>query len=311
MSQHHRGFAITVAWTLALLYLGSVVHATESSLACPDWPTCHGTLMPDMEGGVFWEHLHRLVAGGLIIIFSGATYLAWKAEDPRRWILKASFAGLVLLLVQSVFGGMTVIFLLPDWVSTTHLGLAFLFLALATVLTVQTSRHQASAAADVSPAPGAVKPLAVGAAVLTFSQSILGALVRHTDSGLVCPDVPKCLGQWIPPLNSGRVALHFFHRLTAIALVVVVVWLAIKVIRHYGPGVMRNLAFGGVALTFAQITLGVLAVTTRLGVAPVSLHTLVAASMLAVFVGMATMTMRSSSLAAEESVPPATETSMS
>lgn len=29
-----------LAWTLALLLLGSVVHATESSLACPDWPTC-------------------------------------------------------------------------------------------------------------------------------------------------------------------------------------------------------------------------------------------------------------------------------
>jgi heme A synthase len=303
MSQHHRGFAITVAWTLALLYLGSVVHATESSLACPDWPTCHGTLMPEMEGGVFWEHLHRLVAGGLIVIFAGATYLAWKADDPRRWILKASLAGLALLLVQSVFGGMTVIFLLPDWVSTTHLSLAFLFLALATVLTVQTSPRHASVAAGASPGAGAVKPLAVGAAVLTFVQSVLGALVRHTDSGLVCPDVPQCLGQWIPPFASGRVVLHFVHRLTGIALLIVAIWLAIRVIRHYGPGVMRNLALGGAALTIVQITLGVLAVTTRLGVAPVSLHTLVAASMLAVFVGMATMTLGPAALPAEESAP--------
>mgnify|MGYP003720487433 CR=1 FL=1 len=41
-----------------MLFLGSVVHATGSSLACPDWPTCFGTMFPEMTGGVFWEHLH-------------------------------------------------------------------------------------------------------------------------------------------------------------------------------------------------------------------------------------------------------------
>jgi heme A synthase len=304
MSQHQRGFAITVAWTLALLYLGSVVHATESSLACPDWPTCNGTLMPEMEGGVFWEHLHRLVAGGLIIIFGGATYLAWKAQDPRKWILRACFAGLGLLLVQSVFGGMTVIFLLPDWVSTTHLGLALLFLVLATILAVQTSPRERTTGVP----PGRVAPLALGAAVLTFAQSVLGALVRHTDSGLVCPDVPQCLGQWIPPLGTSQVALHFSHRVSGVVLTLLVVWLTVEVIRRYGPGVMRNLAYGALGLTLTQMTLGILAVTTRLAVAPVSLHTLVAASLLATLVAMTTMSLGASPLASEE---PATPSEMS
>jgi hypothetical protein len=52
-----RAFTVTVIWTLLLLYLGSVVHATESSLACPDWPTCNGTMFPEMSGGIFWEHM--------------------------------------------------------------------------------------------------------------------------------------------------------------------------------------------------------------------------------------------------------------
>ena len=48
-----------------------------------------------------------------------------------RGIQRACWAGIGLLLVQSVFGGLTVIYQLPDLVSTTHLALAFLFLGLA------------------------------------------------------------------------------------------------------------------------------------------------------------------------------------
>ena len=124
MPQHYRAFAVTVVWTLALLFLGSVVHATESSLACPDWPTCFGTMMPEMEGGVFWEHLHRLVAGGLILMFGLATWFAFQETGRGSWIRVASVSGVFLLLVQAVFGGLTVIYRLPDAISTSHLSMA-------------------------------------------------------------------------------------------------------------------------------------------------------------------------------------------
>ncbi|MGI9627153.1 MAG: COX15/CtaA family protein, partial [Longimicrobiales bacterium] len=116
----------TLVWTLALLLLGSVVHATESSLACPDWPTCFGTMTPEMTGGVFWEHLHRLWAGGLVLLFAAAVVLIHRGGSFPPALFKAGLFGLALLIVQSILGGITVIYRLPDAVSTSHLSLAFL-----------------------------------------------------------------------------------------------------------------------------------------------------------------------------------------
>ena len=287
--QHYRAFYITTGWTLGLLLLGSVVHATGSSLACPDWPTCFGTFVPEMTGGVFWEHLHRLVAGGLVLIFMAATYMAWKPEARRPAIRRWALAGIVLLLVQSLFGGLTVLMQLPDAISTTHLALAFLFLALVTALTVVTSPGWSGGSGAGGHLPG-LRTLAVSGAVLTFLQSVLGAAVRHMDAGLVCPDVPLCLGQWIPPLQTATVAVHFGHRVTGILLLITLLTLAVRAARSLGPSAARILAISAGVLVTLQVLLGFLSVYTRLAVVPVSLHTLLAASILSVTVGVAVMT---------------------
>ena len=289
-AQHPRAFLITIIWTLFLLYLGSVVHATESSLACPDWPTCFGTMVPEMTGGVFWEHLHRLVAGGLMLFFLAATYLAYR-ESPRfpgirRWAL----LGVGLLLVQAGLGGITVIFLLPDAVSTSHLGLAFLFLALATVLyTVSADTWEVG----VGPDPRTVmttRRVAVAGAVLAFVQSIVGAAVRHTDAGVACPDIPLCLGRWIPPLEYGLVALHFGHRLLGILLLGVVLWLGHHVFWKSKSRRLKGLGVAVSLLAVGQVLLGFLSVYLGLAVVPVSLHTLLAATLLTLLVALATLT---------------------
>ena len=286
---HYRAFYITTVWTLGLLLLGSVVHATESSLACPDWPTCYGTLVPEMTGGSFVVHLPRLVAGGLVLIFAAATYTAWKPEAHRPGLRKWAVAGIGLLLVQSLFGGLTVLMQLPDAVSTTHLALAFLFLALVTSLTVATSPGWRGGMGGGGQLPH-LRTLAVGAAVLTFFQSVLGAAVRHMDAGLVCPDIPLCLGRWIPPLQASTVIVHFGHRVTGLLLLFTLLALTIRAVRSLGPSAARTLAMSAGVLVIVQVLLGFFSVYTRLAVLPVSFHTLVAAGILTSTVGLAVMT---------------------
>ncbi len=285
---HRRAFTVSVVWTLLLLYLGSVVHATESSLACPDWPTCFGTLFPEMSGGVFWEHLHRLVAGGLLLMFALATWLARKETADRPWVFRTCLAGMALLVVQALVGGLTVIYRLPDLVSTTHLGLALLFLVLATHVASATSWSREASAPDTG-AARRVSKFATAAAVLVFLQSVLGGLVRHTDAGMACPDAPLCLGRLVPPLVNTPIILHFGHRVVGMLALVAIVWLAIWVVRQGTTDAIRTWALLAAGLVVAQVSLGFLSVLTVLAVLPVSFHTLGAAALLTALVHLATL----------------------
>lgn len=288
--QHPRAFLITILWTLFLLFLGSVVHATESSLACPDWPTCFGTMVPEMTGGVFWEHLHRLVAGGLILFFSAAAYLVWREEPRFSWIRKWTVAGILLLLVQAVLGGITVLYRLPDAISTSHLGLAFLFLGLVTVLFVAGSPSWTQGVGPTGDARSLLRTAGLAGSILVFVQSLVGAAVRHTDAGVACPDVPLCLGRWIPPLENGLVALHFGHRALGIAVMALILWVGHLAFWRGGSRRIRLLAVAVAGLAVGQVVLGFLSVYFRLSVVPVSLHTLLAATLLALLVALTTLT---------------------
>src|SRR5881628_1301230 len=98
MLLHGLAIATAVA-TFLLILIGGLVHGTGSSLACPDWPTCYGTMMPKMEGGVLVEHSHRLAAGSVMILtlLLMATMFASRAPAHRRLRPLAALAmGLVV-----------------------------------------------------------------------------------------------------------------------------------------------------------------------------------------------------------------------
>ncbi len=288
MSQSYRAFVLTVFGTLGLLLLGRVVHATESSLACPDWPTCFGTMFPEMTGGVFWEHLHRLVAGGLILIFAAATWITWRQTRPGSWMRVAAASGVGLLLVQAIFGGLTVIYRLPDAISTSHLAMAFSFLALATVLAVATSPRREARPSLARDDARSLRILATSAAALVFVQSVVGGVVRHTDAGMACPDVPTCLGEWVPPLSNGLVATHFLHRVLGVVVTVLVLVLVARLLRRGTPEHLRRFGILAGLLVLAQMTLGIVSVLSIIAVTPVSLHTLGAAALLSTLTALAT-----------------------
>lgn len=278
-----------VGWTLALLWLGSAVHATGSSLACPDWPTCFGVFDPPMEGGVFWEHLHRLSAGSLVLMFAAAVVLVRKRRPAQPGLFRLGLAGVAALLVQSVLGGLAVIYRLPDAISVSHLALAFGFLALATFMAARAggaSRARTEPRARRGPQqPVARAGVVMGCAV--FAQSVAGALVRHMDAGMACPDIPLCLGRLVPPLDHRLVQVHYLHRVLAVVVAATVLRQA-WIVWTRSPGVLaRRVAGAAAGLVLLQVGVGLASVAFRLDPLVVSVHTLLAAILIVLSVTLA------------------------
>ena len=125
-------------------------------------------------------------------------------------------------------------------------------------------------------------------------QSVIGALVRHTDGGMSCPDSPLCLGQIVPPLVNIQITSHFLHRTMAVVTSGAVIFLyAWTKTRCEIPNHVQRLVVIAVGLLVIQVLLGVASVLTVLAIPPVSLHTLVAAALLSILVGIATLGARS------------------
>ncbi|MEX0778048.1 MAG: COX15/CtaA family protein [Phycisphaeraceae bacterium] len=112
-----------------------------------------------------------------------------------------------------------------------------------------------------------------------FFQLILGAAMRHTESGLAIPDFPTAYGQLIPPLNEAdihaavdampyeeahpyyspaQVGVHFAHRIFALLVVVVtgLVIVRLSKLSDREPALIRPM-LTLVALLAVQIGLGV------------------------------------------------------
>ena len=263
----HRFAVATAAATLFLIFAGGLVTSTESGLSVPDWPLSYGRLMPPMVGGIFYEHGHRMVAtivGILTVIL--AVWLS--RREPRRWVRRLGWAALAAVVAQGVLGGLTVIFLLPTAVSVAHACLAQTFFCLVVTIAVVTSptwREGIPAGSD--------RVTRIGAATVAviFLQLLVGAVMRHLKAGLAIPDFPLSLGRVVPPLTSFAVAIHFLHRVTALAVFGFAAGCGARAFASRRPG-LKKTAVLLIALVAVQITLGALTVVTRKSVAITTAH---------------------------------------
>src|SRR5260370_5855279 len=102
----HRYAFLTACCTFVLLLAGALVTSTGSSLAVPDWPLSFGKFFPPMQGGVLFEHGHRMVAATVATLMLGLAILV-QIKESRSWVKKLAWIAMGAILLQAVLGGGT------------------------------------------------------------------------------------------------------------------------------------------------------------------------------------------------------------
>ncbi len=262
-----------VAALFMLMTLGNVVSATGSGLACPDWPLCHGRLVPPLEPSALVEYAHRLTAALTSVLLVVTIVRTARARVPGTRGLGILL--LALLAGQIGLGAITVLLKLPHLVSTAHLVNALLILAGLLAL------GGAAARQDRASVPDRVKRLVQAALLVLLAQLALGGYVRHAGAGLACPDFPLCGGDLLP--GAGLAVGHWIHRWLGVALLGLFVHLAVTA---------RRTAVGGVAwvalvIALLQVSLGIATVLLRLAPPVRATHAAIGYALWGVLVWMA------------------------
>jgi heme A synthase len=276
MREHRLALATAIA-TFVLLIVGSLVHGTGSSLACPDWPLCYGQFFPKMENGVEFEHSHRLVASGvgLMTVTLAVMLLFRKARGLRA----LGIAAALLVVFQGVLGGITVIYKLPRAISIAHLFTSMCFFSLTIVIALRTAPRLPEMPRQVV----RLRRSLVVAWGAVIAQIVLGGVVRHTASGIACLDVPLCNGSFWPALAPERVQM--IHRFGAVVAGSIAIAVAIRVFRAaQGVAWLRALALAPLVLVLVQIALGTASVLSLLDLTIITAHLAVGAALLGSFV---------------------------
>lgn len=128
---------LAAASAYATIVLGGTVGAMGAGLACPDWPLCHGSIVPDLSrADIAIEYAHRLMAAltSLFILLTLILSVAWFRSEPR--LVTLSIVAFALLATQIGFGALTITSG-PDVraaVVTIHLALGAATLAAAVIV---------------------------------------------------------------------------------------------------------------------------------------------------------------------------------
>jgi len=117
-------FAVVLCYSTILL--GGNVMASDSGLACPDWPSCfgNGNFLPAFQGGVALEWSHRVSAFFLSTAILLLALLGIAYERQRKVLLRIALIALGLVVTEALLGGLVVQSQLSTTLVLVHLAIA-------------------------------------------------------------------------------------------------------------------------------------------------------------------------------------------
>ncbi len=275
----------TVVATYVLVVIGAITRSTGSGLGCPDWPLCHGRILPelgDTSAWIEWSHRSWATLVGLLVL--AMAFVAIRDHRRDRSLVLGSVAAVALTGFQAYLGKVTVETRnAGEWV-TAHLATAMILLALLTFVAIR-ARYPRSV-----PRPGASQRLTLllaFTAAAIYALLLFGSHVTAIGAALVYTDWPLFDGQLLPtfdedPAIAALQTSHWLHRIVAAAVGVIVGVAAIAAWRFARrsrgtPQAAAAQALLGLTGTCAalfgvQVIVGALQIFTTLAAWAVALH---------------------------------------
>ncbi len=303
-----------VVLALVVVVLGAWVRLSAAGLGCPDWPGCYGhftagsaALNVDAVNEAFphrpfeyhkaiKEMVHRYFASGLgflILVLAGLAIR--NRDDPQQpVVLPLALVGLVIF--QGLLGMWTVTLLLKPLIVVLHLVGGLSTLSLLAWLAMR----------PPEPAPRTdnvgLRKLAIAGLAMLALQIMLGGWTSSNYAALACPDFPTCQNSYWPHMDvkdafvlwrglgidyeggvldhPARVAIHFVHRLGAIAAALILGALSFLAWRRGTTPALRTAGILLGVVLIAQLILGPIMVMRALPLVLATAHNGVAALLL-------------------------------
>ena len=123
VERRRRWLWITIGLLFVVLLSGAVVVGTRASLACPDWPLCHGGIVPPPNASplIAIHLLHRYGVAVVSLLIGVTVWRALKSDDrgSRHW--GVALGG--ILVAQIVIGALQVVLQIPPLWRALHLSM--------------------------------------------------------------------------------------------------------------------------------------------------------------------------------------------
>lgn len=277
-SKYLKWFAVAATIGMLLILLGgALVTKTDSGMGCGrHWPGCNGQLIPDkITTEVLIEFSHRVVTGSVGFLILILSVWSWKVMGHIRETKFLAVMAMFFLILQALIGAAQVLWGQGDFILALHFGISLLSFASVLLLTLLIFEVDRKFDADKLRIGSKLKWHTVGVTLYSYIVVYTGALVRHTDSGLICSDWPLCNNDKFSfPANLYE-WVQMGHRAAAALIFIWIAFIAWHAFKQYKD---QRVLFYGWMIAFVivslQVIAGMLVVLTKLNLYFALVHSL-------------------------------------